>query len=355
MHEAVLNHFPAVAPDRLYALLEHTVRGAKAFLALKAALDKGLFSFLEEPKSMEQLAEALKVEPHLLEPLCALLAQAGFLEVRDGQWSLPEDVRFYLSDGPFSHKPVVENLAETIALWGRMGQVLDTGPLDPFREGLFGGAFLPALAAETLAGECQRTADLLARVEGMDQVRDLADLGGGHGLYALALCARLPELHAEILDRPMARPLAEQNIERFGNGRTRFTEADIFRDSLGADRDAALLFYNPGGKNAALLDRIHACLRPGGIFASKHAFYSRNEGGKDPLNDLEWNLAVFPGVAKGPHVYRFRGDLDFEDYLALLEERFEVLADHGPEDFASPDLGKFGDRLDSRLIIARKR
>ncbi len=356
MEKGLLLNTPTPTPDRLYALLRDSVRGAKIFQAVRAALDKEIFDRLANPMSTERLAAELDIPVHILTPLCALLHQAGFLDLNRGIWSLPDDVRAFLVDnGPGNHRGVVANLAETVSLWNNLDEVLESGPLDPFRKGLFGGAFLSALSAETLAGEAQRTAALLARIPGMENARDVVDLGGGHGLYALALCARLPGLHAEIMDQEPARGVAQANLDAFGDGRTRFTVADIFRDPLGNERDAALLFYNPGGKRADMLERIHDCLKPGGIFATKHAFYSRDEGGKDPLNDLEWNLTVFPGVAKGPNVYRFRDDLDFEDYMALVEERFDILADHGPEDFAVPDLGKFGDRLDSRLIVARKR
>lgn len=348
---------PTPSPDRLYSLLGGCARGAKTFLAIHTALNKGVFTQLATPLSTQQLAEKLQLDLGVLQALCALLHEAGMLALNEnGAWAVPDDVKtFFVDKGPLNQRSVVDNLSETLALWGKLDDILESGPVNPFHTGLFGGAFLPALAAEALSGEAQRSAALLAAIPEMAQARDIVDLGGGHGLYALAACARLPHLKAEILDRESAAKVAQTNIEHFGDGRTSFRVADIFHDSLGNDRDAALLFYNPGGKNAALLDRIHGCLKPGGIFATKHAFYSRGEGGKDALNDLEWNLTAFPGVSKGPNVYRFLDDMDFEDYMDLFEKRFEILADHGPEDFAAPDLGKFGDRLDSRLIIARKR
>ncbi|MGE4551485.1 MAG: methyltransferase, partial [Desulfovibrionaceae bacterium] len=232
-----------------------------------------------------------------------------------------------------------------------------SGPLNPVAEGLFGGAFLPALAAEALSGEARRTADRLLETPGFDAVDDVLDLGGGHALYALALAARLPGLRAEVLDLPSARPLAEGHIRRFGggDGRVRFRAGDIFHADLGRGRQAVLLFYSPGGKRPDLLERIHACLAPGGFFVSKHAFYAADEGRKDPLLDLEWRLSAFPGTAKGPRVYEFQGDLDRDAYRAELAARFDIVAEHEAPAFAAPDLGKFGDRLDSRLIIARKR
>jgi spermidine synthase len=33
--------------------------------------------------------------------------------------------------------------------------------------------------------------------------------------------------------------------------------------------------YNPGGKNERILEKIHRCLKPGGLFVTKHAFYRK--------------------------------------------------------------------------------
>lgn len=351
-----LRSAPAAPPAGLYALLQTASLGYKSFLALRAALDVGLFAHLKEPQDADELAEKLGLDSRILSPLCGLLTQWGLLAEEDGRLRTSDEARTWLAPAsPLRQQPVAENMGETFRLWERLDSALTQGPFDPQRAGIFGGAFLPALAAEALTGEVQRTADLVAAAPGFEDLRDLIDLGGGHGLYSLALCARSRELRAVILDMEGVRNMAEGNIARFGDGRVRFTAGDIRSAPLGRERDAALLFYNPGGKRADLLERIRACLRPGGLFVSKHVFYARDEGSKSPLADLEWNLTSFPGVHKQANVYRFDGDLCAEEYLALMERHFEILADHGPEAFAAPDLGKFGDRLDSRLIVARRR
>lgn len=351
---------PEPGAHRLYELLHGAARGYKVFMALLAVTEAGLFDQPREPRTVGQWAELLGSRTELLAPVCELLAENGILDRDDDRYApAPWAASLLHDEDPLCQRPVLENVAETCALWSRLPKALGQEPLDPWREGLFGGWFLPALAAESLVGEAQRSAKLVAAIPGFDQVRNMVDLGGGHALYSLALCARCPGLHAEVMDLESAREHAESWIDRLGpacadGSEVRFTPANIFADSLGHDRDAVLLFYNPGGKNPELLERIYACLRPGGLFVSKHAFYARDEGSKDALSDVEWNMTAFPGVRKGPHVYSFAGDLCQEDYFDLLRQRFEVLAEYGPEDFASPDLGKFGDRLDSRLVVCRK-
>lgn len=356
MHSDFFFSPPEPSPKSLYASLEQASRGYKTFLALRTAVRFGVFSFLSSGKKLDDLSSDTGIAPCFLEPLCELLEQIGMVCKQDDIWWPTEDAGTYLcASGPYSQVAVLESLVETFSLWEKLESIFQRGPVNPFKEGIFGGAFLPGLAAETLAGEAQRTAALAAAVPDFFKVRDLLDIGGGHGLYSLAFCARFPEMQAEIMDLESARPLAERNIQIFNGSRVRFSPADIFKEPLGKERDAVLLFYNPGGKNPQLLERIHDCLRQGGIFASKHVFYSRGDKGKDPLTDLEWNLTAMPGVEKGPYMYSFSGDLPREDYMAQLGDFFEIVADYGPENFAVPDLAKFGDRQGSRFIIARKR
>lgn len=360
----------ATPPDRLYEVLRQASHGCKTFLALKAALDSGLIQRLGDgrgPRTVDRIVQEMGLDGSVLLSLCRVLVEMGVLECarvsKDVGMMRPDDAlclspmaeEYLLSDGHLNQLPVIANVSETMHLWELLGKALEQGPLYPEREGLFGGTFLPALAAEAFSGEAQRTAALVASVAGFDAARDLLDLGGGHGLYSLALCARCKELHAEVMDFENVRPIAERYIGELGDGRVSFTAGNVFSAPLGTERDAVLLFYSPGGKRADLLDRIHDCLKPGGYFVSKHAFYGRGEGSKNPLLDLEWRMTAFPGVNKRENIYSFQGDLCREDYLDMLEQRFEIVADHGPEVFAAPDVGKFGDRLDSRLIVARKR
>lgn len=51
-------------------------------------------------------------------------------------------------------------------------------------------------------------------------------------------------------------------------------------------------------ENPKLVPKIHKALNDGGIFITKHAFYKKGEGSKDPLLDLEWNLTKFEGVKR---------------------------------------------------------
>ena len=79
-----------------------------------------------------------------------------------------------------------------------------------------------------------------------------------------------------------------------------------------------------------------------------------DEGSKSRLLDIEWNSPRFEGTGKGRNSYRFLDDLSFEEFIELMEEWFQVLQIVEAPLFATPALETFGDRLDSKILIAKK-
>ncbi|MBU1003997.1 MAG: methyltransferase [Proteobacteria bacterium] len=340
----------------LYRLVHDAESGYKQLQALRVALSSGLFEQLEQGLSATQLAQKLGLDPGLTLALCRVLAEMGLLEKKDSEYHNTGLVQTFLRrSSPLYQGSVVSCVQASLAPWEQLEEMLHTGPAKHEGGNAFAGDFIHALAAETLTGELQKTTDILCGVLEFSQVRTLLDLGGGHGLYSLALCQRNPKLRATIFDLPGMAEAATRYSELFGDGRLSFATGNQFTDPIGEDYDAVLLSYNPGGKSRALLDKVHAALKPGGLFITKHAYYAKDEGSKNPLLDLEWAMTVFPGVDKEPHIYRFKNDLAHEEILHYLAENYDILRIAGVHEFALGRLGKMGDRLDSQLIVARKR
>lgn len=343
-------------PASLYRIISAAEHGYKELQALRAALNVGLFEALERPMPSGTLAEKLGLDPGVTKALCRVLAALGVLEETSAGYKNTEDAELFLRrSSPLFQGGVVDLALSGLAPWDRLDVVLRDGPAQMNGDNAFAGRFIHALAQETLTGELQRTTDILAAVPGFDSIRSLLDLGGGHGLYAMGLCARFPSLEATVFDLPGMGQAAEHYASMLGADRVEFRGGNQFCDSLGEGWDAVLLSYNPGGKSRMLLDKIHDALAPGGYFITKHAYYANGEQTKAPLLDLEWGMSEFPGVIKGPNIYSFAGDMSHEEVLDYLAGRYDILRIAGVSEFAPQRLGKVGDRLDSNLIVARKR
>jgi hypothetical protein len=109
-------------------------------------------------------------------------------------------------------------------------QEAHAGAWDRYHEGMMGVATL-------MAGP------IISRIRLPPGAGTIIDIGGSHGLYAITLCRRNPELSAVIFDQPQARPAAEKTIRDCGmEGRVEFREGDILRDDPGGPYDCALVF-----------------------------------------------------------------------------------------------------------------
>jgi len=120
-------------------------------------------------------------------------------------------------------------------------------------------------------------ADQLAEAIDLSQARRLLDLGGGPGTYAIAFCRRRPELHAVILDLPLAVGVAEEEIAKAGmSDRITTHTADFLTDAIPGGFDAVLIsniIHQYGvDENMLLFRRAREALNPGGRIIVKDMY-----------------------------------------------------------------------------------
>lgn len=243
---------------------------------LMEAVERGLFEALADgPRSTESVATACGTHPAATRAVLDVLAGAGFLRNDGEDYVLTKTARTWLlAESPRS---LVDSVRFRALEWdwiARLGDFLDTGaPLD----------FHATMDAEDWA-LYQRGMRSLARLAVPETVRRtpipkdarrLLDVGGAHGAFSVALCARHPDLHAVVLDLPEAvahaAPLLAEDAERAGvAGRVRHLAADVLTADLGtAAFDVVfvnqLLHHFDPETARALVARLAQALRPGGV------------------------------------------------------------------------------------------
>lgn len=352
----VLLDEPQVSAKQLYDLLGACSRHYKIFCILYAALKIKLFDHLETLKNTDVLSEELGIASELTLILCEVLVSIGLLERQNRSFKNTKISDTYLkSNSLYYQHEVLNNIQGGFRLWDNLSEILRNGPIMINEYNIFQDNLIHALAAEILGGELQKTMDIIAEFPSFQKAKTLLDLGGGHGLYAIAFTRINPYLKAYVFDFPNVIKDTQAYINKFAAERVDVITGNLFTDDLGNGYDIIFFSYNPGGKNPDLVPKIHAALSDGGLFITKHAFYKRNEGSKGLLLDMEWNLTAFKGVKKGSKMYSFAGDLTYEDYLELLEKYFTLEKIAEANEFGGSRLSKFGDTLDSKIIIARKK
>jgi SAM-dependent methyltransferase len=350
---AQLPHMPA---EPLYGSWEHVVRGYKQFCAMAAAVRLRIFDHLVELRQPVDLAVQINADPKMTKDLCDLLADMGLLVRYEDGFLVSALSRTYLcSDSAWFQEEVIKNIFSGFGLWQQLDQICIQGPIQVDESDFFENNLVDSLAAEILTGELQQTVAAIVRQPEFASAHSMLDLGGGHGLYAMALTRQKKDLEAAVFDFNPVEKDFNRYKEKFNANGVRFIAGNLFADDIGNGFDLVLFSYNPGGKNERILKKIHQCLNPGGLFVTKHALYKESEEEKSTLLDIEWQLTAFRGVEKGGNVYAFENDLFEEAYMERLRQDFEIVEIIDAKDFATPPLAKFGDRLDSKIIISRKR
>lgn len=346
---------PAVPVKPLYNLLRNCSHGYKTFCIINTALELNIFDYLDNPQTPESLAETLNLHADLLHNICEYLTEAGLLTQNNQLYQNTPLSRCYLQKPSlFSQHNVIKNIQNGFKVWEQLTEITKSGPIPAEGSKFFANNLIHSLAEESLSGELQNIVRIINELPEFAQAQSLLDLGGGHGLYSIALTAANSKLQTDIYDFPNVIEDTKKYIEKFFADRVQTISGNYFKDPIPKCYDIILFSYNPGGKNPQMLAKIYDRLNPGGILISKHCFYRQDEGSKNPLLDTEWNLLSFAGTAKDNKIYSFCGDYTFEEYLALMKKMFEIKNIVKAVDFAEDGLDKIGDALDSVLIIAKK-
>ncbi len=105
-----------------------------------------------------------------------------------------------------------------------------------YREGIASAMEQEELARHftlALAGRAKNVAPVLAERVSLDDSRTLLDVGGGTGIYSIALLQKNPKLTAIVLDRPEVLKIAGEFAEEYGvSDRLELLEGDMFASEL---------------------------------------------------------------------------------------------------------------------------
>ncbi len=129
----------------------------------------------------------------------------------------------------------------------------------------FAEIVIHSLAQNALLGELQRTVKIVSEFEEFKNAKKLLDLGGGHGLYAMAFTALNEKLKAYVFDLPHVVEKTKEYIRKFSADRVDVIAGDFFVDSIVSKYDVVFSSYNPGGKKAELIPKIYASLNKNGL------------------------------------------------------------------------------------------
>jgi len=304
---------------QLIGNLEGILNGFRAYQTFKAAFDLQLFALLEkEPGlSREEIATRLAIDGRYIRSFLLALTELGLVCEVNGHYVLSEMAQYFLvRESPFYQGDWIEQDLGTASKWNQFAKTLHAETGNPATDERISDAeaSLLALGQQSLRGEVQAVALATAATARFAEAKTMLDLGGKHGLYAVALCQMNRNLHATLFNKPAFTSITKRIIDGYGlSDRMQTVSGDILADDIGRDYDiiiASHVFYEMRNAIPSLLKKLREALKVGGLLVLHHWFCAT---GCVPTNGLkELDRAFWSGGHPLCHV---------EKFSALLQEQ----------------------------------
>ena len=333
--------------------LSDIVQAVKKIHVLTSARELGIFECLKTPLSAAELAAKLNLHQRNTGKLGDALVAAGFLSKNEHKYCLSDLSRTFLLKDSFYYQGDLLGLWQKAGeeRWGKLAAAVKNGPVKPVEitkpqkkdknaHVVFDKTFTLAMAEGAITWDLPKTMEVLKNLPELKRAEKLLDLGGGHGLYALAFTHINPHLKACIFDLPQVIEETTKHVVAGEEGITCIA-GDFAQDDIGSYYDIVftsdfLYLCDPEEELKRGLNKIHASLNTGGLLISKHWH----------IDDLHKDAtAVFFDL-----MFSMRAETDrvysTAEFCKMLEDNgFLLVQVHDISSSSSP----------SRVIIARKR
>ncbi len=256
--------------------LSRMLYGAIPTKLLLTAIELKVFDHLTEPIPAESLAPEIGTPPENTRMFLDALAANDLLHKQDGRYRNTPLAEAFLVEGRPTYlgealadlaewmRPALESLTALV----KGEPTPPAGPTDPAlrdRE-------TEIYANYQRAGRAQYAAATISRLPEFPAMTRMLDLGGGAGLIGLAIVVAHPTMTGVIFDRPETVEVTQRFIREYElEDRVTVMDGDFGKDSIGDGYDLVWTSYTLNffrGDLDSLFRKIHASLKPGGVFAS---------------------------------------------------------------------------------------
>lgn len=288
------------------AALERAMHGFMLSEILFTGDQIGILDLLSRraPATADQVADALALERDATHRWLRAATAVGLLQRAEDRFSVSDEIGPYVTkDDPrylggwFAHlRDVTSHSFRGLTDALRSGAPRDTTS-DEDRalfERLYADGRRRSAFADAMWALGYEAAQVLVNTPHLSQVRELVDVGGGSGSFAVAAAQRHPQLRATVVDLPSVRPDFERMVRRFGlEQRVSFVAADFFRDPL-PEGDAYALGYILSDwstdDGTRLLCKLHDHLPENGLVLVLERFFDTEDVG--PVSTALMDLSM---------------------------------------------------------------
>lgn len=277
-------------PKEDFSSIESLITRSVSTQAILEAVDFKLFDELEmKPRTLSALAVHFGFIEAKLGAILELLEAYGLVSEGNGRYSNTSLSSEYLvSSAPLYQGQAMKLTAGFCSgVNSRMGELLKSSGEERGNTDRKWSTVdtMEGTAQVSLGGGLQRAVKAVSELEGFDDFRLMADLGGNHGNYTMSILDRNPQMNGVILDLPDVVEFSMKRCAKMGyDKRIEGVGLDMREDELPL-REFDLVFashilYACQENMQPLLQKVYNSMRPGGWFAAHH--HARTGSGMSP-------------------------------------------------------------------------
>ena len=312
---------------------------------LRAGIKLGVFAFLKEQRSSDDVARKLRASPSFVRSFLDACVALELLEQRDEAYANTPWASCFLVPGKEGYVgDVALHITNHWAVWGQLDRlVLEGRTLTPPESGYTDAA---TYWRDYMLGQHNRAQTGQARhlVQSVDLQgrRRLLDLGGGAASYSIALCQGYPKLQATVVDLREPLEVARRLVSEQGlRDRITLVEGDFLEVDLGEDSDVVLISGVVVAVPQETVRRLFRVafdgLRPGGLIIVQDFMRIDTSPARrfmDTMMDLYLRIAFNPdtGNYAGEEVAAWLREAGFRDpALVPLPTHLALVTAHKPK------------------------
>ncbi len=262
-----------VSPERLYKMCHASTKSR----LLVTAIELKIFNHLSDPKTSDQVAQAINGHPENTMLLLNALVSCRLLHKHKGRYqNTPLAQTFLVEGGPVD---LAEGLLNQTAMIEKVNQELSTLVLEGPANHFFNDApdseerwarHASWIANTARAGMAQQMSDIVSGLPEFPGFRKMLDLGGGPGIFCIAMVDKHPVMKGVVFDRKPVVDVAASFIKEYKlEKRVGVLAGDYNKDSIGDGYDfiwasASLNFAQ--NNMETVMGKIYNALNPNGVF-----------------------------------------------------------------------------------------
>lgn len=246
---------------------------------LLAGIEIKVFNELSAPSPAETIARSIGAHPGNTELFLDALAACDFLEKKNNlYWNAPVAQAFLVEGSPTYLGALLASSSQMMQ--SRLDDVpalVRKGPLPPSKDADMGSEnvwtqLAGLIANYERAGVAQQVVEVISALPEFPFFGKMLDLGGGPGIYGIAIVSAHHNMKGVIFDQPAVVKVAKNFIKEYRlEDRMDVLGGDYFHDSIGDGYDlifacATLNFYKDDMDSLML--KIYSVLNSGGVLVS---------------------------------------------------------------------------------------